>query len=214
MASNYEGNGMKAILGKKVGMTQVFTADGKMTAVTAILATPNVVVGHRTPEKDGYSAVILGFDSRKEISKPLTGQLKKNNIDEKIAVLKEFRTEEALPEIASTLTVSTFEAGEIVDVSGTSKGKGYSGVIKRHNFHRGPQTHGSDHHRKPGSIGSAFPQRVVKGRKMPGHMGSDTVTIKKLQIIEVHPDKNILLVKGAIPGSNGTVVEIRGYENA
>lgn len=205
---------MKAILGKKVGMTQVFTADGKMTAVTAILATPNVVVGHRTPEKDGYSAVILGFDTRKEISKPLAGQLNKNNISDKLAVLKEFRTEEALPEIASTLTVSTFEPGEIVDVSGTSKGKGYSGVIKRHNFHRGPQTHGSDHHRKPGSIGSAFPQRVVKGRKMPGHMGSDTVTIKKLEIVEVHPDKNILLVKGAIPGSNGTVVEIRGYENA
>lgn len=204
---------MKAILGKKIGMTQVFTTDGKMTAVTAIQATPNIVVGHRTAEKDGYSAVIVGFGTAKRMTKPLTGQLKKAGLEQTIAVLKEFKTDEQ-PEIASTVNVSTFQPGDKVDVIGMSKGKGYAGVIKRHNFHRGPETHGSDHHRATGSIGSMFPQRVVKGRRMPGHLGDDRVTIKKLEIIEVHPDKNILLIKGAIPGSKGTVVEVRGHVNA
>ncbi len=203
---------MKAIIGKKIGMTQVFTNDGKMVAVTAIMATPNVIVGHRTIENDGYSAAILGFGEAKETTKPLAGQLKKAAIDQKVAVLKEVRGQE-LPDIATAIDVSVFSPGDKVDVTGVSKGKGFTGVIKRHNFSRGPETHGSDHHRAPGSIGSAFPQRVIKGRRMPGHLGADRVTVKKLEIIEIHPDKNILLIKGAIPGAKGTVVEVRGADN-
>ncbi len=200
---------MKAIIGTKIGMTQVFTTDGKMIAVTAIQATPNIVLGHRTLEKDRYQAVIVGFGSAKRVTKPLAGQLKKAGVEHPMAVVKEFRTE-TLPDIASTLEVSAFEPGDKVDVVGISKGKGFQGVIKRHNFSRGPETHGSDHHRAPGSIGSMFPQHVIKGRRMPGHLGDDRVTIKKLEIVEVHPDKHILLIKGAVPGSNGTVVEVRG----
>jgi large subunit ribosomal protein L3 len=204
---------MKAIIGKKIGMTQVFTANGKMTAVTAVQADPNIVLGLKTAAKDGYEAVVIGYGSAKHMTKPLAGQVKKAGSDRSIRTVKEYRTDET-PEIASSIEVSAFEPGDKVDVIGMSKGKGYSGVIKRHNFHRGPETHGSDHHRAPGSIGSMFPQRVVKGRKMPGHLGDDRVTVKKLEIIEVHPDKNILLIKGAIPGSNGTIVEVRGYVNA
>lgn len=204
---------MKAIIGKKIGMTQVFTDNGKMVAVTAIQADPNIVISHRTEEKDGYKAAILGFGNAKRISKPLAGQLQKAGIEQQVSVIKEFTADE-LPEVASTVTVEVFQPGDKVDVAGISKGKGYAGVIKRHNFHRGPETHGSDHHRAPGSIGSMFPQRVTKGHRMPGHLGSDRVTVKKLEIVEVHPDKNILLVKGAIPGSKGTVVEVRGYDNA
>lgn len=202
---------MKALIGKKIGMTQVFTSDGKMIAVTAIQAEPNVVVAHKTTDKDGYEAVVLGFNTKKKhLSKPFTGQLKKAGIEQPVTMVKEFAVDGEAPAIASEITVSTFAAGDIVDVVGFSKGKGFQGVIKRHNFSRGPETHGSDHHRAPGSIGQAFPQRVVKGKKMPGHMGNERVTIKKLQIVEVHADKNILLVKGAIPGSRGSVVEVRG----
>lgn len=204
---------MKAIIGKKIGMTQVFTADGKMVAVTAVQATPNIVVAHKTTDKDGYNAVALGFDTKKKLTKPMAGQLKKAGIDQQVAVIKEFKAEGDMPAVASEVTVTTFQPGDVVDVTGTSKGKGYAGVIKRHHFSRGPETHGSDHHRAPGSIGSMFPQRVTKGHGMPGHLGSDTVTVKKLEIVEVHPDKNILLIKGAVPGSRGTVVEVRGADN-
>lgn len=204
---------MKAIIGKKIGMTQVFTADGAMTAVTAVQADPNAVLGHRTEEKDGYQAAILSFGKAKRASKPVAGQLKKAGVEQPVLKIKEFTAQE-LPAVGSTVTVAAFEPGDMVDVSGVSKGKGFAGVIKRHNFSRGPETHGSDHHRAPGSIGSAFPQRVVKGRRLPGHMGAERVTVKKLQIMEVHPDKNILLIKGAIPGANGTIVEVRGYDNA
>ncbi len=205
---------MKAILGKKIGMTQVFTAGGNMVPVTAIEAAPNFVVGHRTPEKDGYQAVILGFGNKKKISKPLTGQLKAAGIDAVVSELSEFKTTGELPAVASSVDVTSFTPGDFVDITGTSKGKGYAGVIKRHGFSRGPETHGSDHHRKPGSIGQMFPQRVVKGKRMPGHLGADRVTVQKLEVIEVHPDKNVLLVKGAVPGPRGSVVEVRGRENA
>lgn len=203
---------MKAIIGKKIGMTQVFTADGTMMAVTAILAEPNVVLGHRLVDKDGYRAAILGFGSSKKLSKPVAGQIKKAGV-ESVRTVKEFRAAE-LPEIASLIDVSIFSPGDKVDVAGVGKGKGFAGVIKRHHFSRGPQTHGSDHHRAPGSIGSAFPQRVVKGRRLPGHLGSNQVTVKKLEIIEVNPDRHLLLIKGAIPGSKGTIVEVRGVANA
>jgi large subunit ribosomal protein L3 len=205
---------MKALIGKKIGMTQVFTPEGKMIAVTAIQVTPNIVVAHKTTDKDGYEAVVLGFDTKgKHVSKPLAGQIKAAGIEKPVTMLKEFPVSGEAPAITSEITVGIFAPGDIIDVSGTSKGKGFQGVIKRHNFSRGPETHGSDHHRSPGSIGSAFPERVVKGKKMPGHMGSERVTIKKLQVVEVHADKNILLVKGAIPGSRGSVVEVRGTEN-
>lgn len=203
---------MKAIIGKKIGMTQVFTTGGQMVAVTAIQADPNIVIGHRTADKEGYSAAILGFGTAKRASKPLAGQLKASGIDQTVGVIKEFRVATP-PDIASAVTVDAFTPGDLVDVSGVSKGKGFAGVIARHNFSRGPESHGSQHHRAPGSIGSAFPQRVVKGRKMPGHLGAERVTIKKLEVVEVHPKHNILLIKGAIPGSKGTIVEVRGTEN-
>lgn len=203
---------MKAIIGKKIGMTQVFTVDGKMTAVTAIQAEPNIVLGHRTADKEGYQAAILGFGTAKKLTKPMIGQLKMAGV-ESVKVIKEFKTDE-LPEVASTVDVAVFTPGDKVDVSSVGKGKGFAGVIKRHHFSRGPETHGSDHHRAPGSIGSAFPQRVVKGRRLPGHLGSNQVTVKKLEVIEVHPDKHLLLIKGAIPGSKGTVVAVRGHVNA
>lgn len=205
---------MKALIGKKIGMTQVFTANGKMLAVTAVQIQPNMVVAHKTAEKDGYQAVVLATGTAKRMTKPLAGQMKKAGIDQSVAVLKEFRTTDEMPEQASSLDVSVFQPGDMIDVSGISKGKGYAGVVKRHNFSRGPETHGSDHHRAPGSIGSAFPQRVTKGHRMPGHMGADRVTVKKLEVIEVHPDHQILLIKGAIPGPKGSWVEIKGYENA
>lgn len=201
---------MKAILGKKVGMTQVFTAEGKMVAATAIQALPNVVLGHRTTEKDGYQAVILGTKSGKRVSKPLAGQLKKAGTGQLVNILREFKVSQGeLPAVASTVDISVFTPGEMVDIAGIGKGKGFAGVIKRHHFSRGPETHGSDHHRAPGSIGSMFPQRVIKGRRMPGHLGSDRVTVKKLEVLEIHPDQNILLVKGAVPGSKGTTLEIK-----
>ncbi len=204
---------MKAILGKKIGMTQIFTASGKMVPVTAIEATPNFVIGHRTPERDGYQAVVLGFGAKKRTTKPLAGQLKAVGIDTKVAKITEFAASGDLPEITSTVDITAFAPGDFVDVTGVSKGKGYAGVIKRHGFSRGPETHGSDHHRKPGSIGQMFPQRVVAGKKMPGHMGSQRITVSKLEVMEVHPDKHILLIKGAVPGSNGTVLEIRGRDH-
>lgn len=190
-------------------MTQVFTTDGKMIAVTALRAVPNKVVARRTKEKDGYAAVTLGIAGKGKVSKPLAGQLKKAGITSELTHLHEFKTDEQ-PEIGSTVDVASFAPGDKVNVSGVSKGKGYAGVIKRHHFSRGPETHGSDHHRKPGSIGSMFPQRVVKGRRLPGHLGSRQVTVKQLEVAEVHPESNLLLVKGAIPGSNGSLIEIQG----
>jgi len=204
---------IKAILGEKLGMSQIFDKDGKPIPVTVVKAGPCYVTDIKTLKDDGYEAVQLGFGQAKRLKKPEEGRLKKAKIKEKLKYFREFKIEdiEALKtlKLGEKIDVSVFQAGDKVMVSGISKGKGFAGVIKRHGFSRGPETHGSDHHRQPGSIGSMFPQRVIKGRKMPGHMGVERVTVKGLKVVKVLPETNTLLIKGAIPGPKKGLIEIR-----
>lgn len=208
---------MKGILGRKKGMTEVFTADGKLIPVTVIEVEDNVVSQIKTKETDGYDAIQLATVDKKESrsNKPETGHLKKANATPK-RFLKEIRgasvSEYALGDV---LKADTFAAGEMVDVTGTSKGKGFQGVIKRHGQHRGPMGHGSMYHRRPGSMGStSTPGRVFKGKKLPGHMGAETVTIQNLEVIKVDLDKNIILVKGSVPGAKGSILKIKSSVKA
>jgi len=205
---------IKAILGEKLGMSQIFDKEGKPVPVTVIKAGPCYITGIKTQENDGYEAVQLGFGQAKRLTKPEEGRLKKAKIKEKLKYFREFKIEdiEVLKnlKLGEKIDVSVFQEGDKVMVSGISKGKGFAGVIKRHGFSRGPETHGSDHHRRPGSIGSMFPQRVIKGRKMPGHMGAERITIKGLKVAKVLPETDILLIKGAIPGPKKGLIEIRG----
>jgi len=192
-------------IGKKIGMTRIFNENGKSIAVTVVKVESNVV----TQIKDnpsGTKNVQIASIKAKKLNKPETGHLKKAKQD-LYKTLKEFRTEKEY-KIGDQITVESFEEGDTVTISGISKGKGFAGVIKRHNFSRGPETHGSDHHRKPGSIGSMFPQHVLKGQKMPGHMGHEKVTVRNLKIHGIDKQDNLLLVSGAVPGSNGSVVYI------
>ena len=195
MASNTIG-----LIGRKVGMTQVFQDDGTMIPVSVVAIQPNTVTRLRTPERDGYAAVQIGTEPGKKLTKPETGQLRDLP---KVAVIREFRVEDLEGyEVGQTLDVNLFAAGDIIHVTGTSKGKGFAGNIKRNNFRRGPKTHGSDHHRAPGSIGpGTTPGRVYRGMKMAGHMGDERVTVKKLRVVRVDPDRNLLLVKGSVPGA-------------
>jgi large subunit ribosomal protein L3 len=201
------------LIGRKVGMTQVFQDDGTMVAVSVLAIEPNTVTRLRTTERDGYTAVQLGTEPGKKITKPEAGQLKDlPKAARDLGTLREFRVESVDEyEIGQTLSVADlFDAGDDVDVSGVSKGKGFAGHIKRHNFHRGPKTHGSDHHREPGSIGpGTTPGRVYKGLKMAGHMGDDTVTIKKVRVVRTDPDRNLLLVKGSLPGARGSLILVK-----
>jgi large subunit ribosomal protein L3 len=208
---------MAAILGKKLGMTQVFGEDGTVTPVTVIEAGPCKVTAVREPERDGYAAVQLAFGEVKQgkLSKGEEGHLKKAGAPP-MRHLVEFRDEDLGGgddepiKIGDDVTVASFEAGQKVKVSGVSVGKGFQGGIKRHNFSRGPVTHGSHNVRAPGSIGaSAFPARVFKGMKMPGQMGNKRVTQRGLEIAEVDAERNLLLVKGSVPGSRNAVVEVR-----
>lgn len=202
---------MKGILGRKVGMTQVFAQDGKLIPVTVVEVEPNVVTQIKTKETDGYDAIQLGVFDRKEKSanKPMIGHAKKANTNPK-RFLKEIRGVNVNDyTLGSTVGVNIFEAGEIVDVTGTSKGKGFQGVIKRHNYSRGPETHGSRFHRRPGSLGSMRLMRVAKGKKLPGHMGNETVTIQNLMIVEVNELDNYILVSGNIPGPKNSLVLIK-----
>jgi large subunit ribosomal protein L3 len=205
---------IKAILGEKLGMSQIFDKEGKPVPVTVIKAGPCYITGIKTQENDGYEAVQLGFGQAKRLTKPEEGRLKKAKIKEKLKYFREFKIEdiEVLKnlKLGEKIDVSVFQEGDKVMVSGISKGKGFAGVIKRHGFSRGPETHGSDHHRRPGSIGSMFPQRVIKGRKMPGHMGAERITVKGLKVAKVLPETDILLIKGAIPGPKKGLIEIRG----
>lgn len=202
---------MKGILGRKAGMTQVFTKEGKVIPVTVIEVEPNVVTQVKTKETDGYEAIQLGIVDRKEknATKASVGHAKKANTNPK-RFLKEIRdvnvTDYAL---GQTLTASVFEPGEMVDVTGTSKGKGFQGVIKRHGQSEGPKTHGSRYHRRPGSMGTMRPMRVLKGKKLAGHMGSETVTVQNLEIIEVNETENYILVSGNVPGPKNSLVLIR-----
>lgn len=204
---------LKMILGEKLKMSQIFDKDGKPIPVTVVKAGPCYVTAVRTKEKDGYEAVQLGYGQAKKLKKPEEGRLKKIKVEEKLKYFREFRVEnsEEIEKIkeGDKIDVSVFQEGEKVTVSGISKGKGFAGVIKRHGFARGPETHGSDHHRRPGSIGSMFPQRVVKGRKMPGHMGVERVTVKGLEIVKIIPETNILMIKGAVPGPRKGLLEIK-----
>ena len=201
------------LIGRKVGVTQVFQADGTMVAVSVLAIEPNTVTRLRTDERDGYTAVQLGTHEAKKLSKPEAGQLKALPKGvQGLATIREFRVDTVDGyELGQTVALGdVFAEGDLVDVTGVSKGKGFAGQIKRHNFHRGPKTHGSDHHREPGSIGpGTTPGRVYKGLKMAGHMGDDRVTIKKVRVVKADPDKSLLLVKGSLPGARGSLILVK-----
>ena len=201
---------MKGILGRKIGMTQVFTKDGNLIPVTVVEITPNVVMQVKTVETDGYSAIQLGVVDKKEknANRQEIGHAKKANTTPK-RFLKELRNVEGEYTIGQQIGANIFEVGEIVDVTGTSKGKGFAGSIKRHNQNRGPMGHGSHYHRGPGSLGTMLPKRVLKGKRLPGHMGNETITIQNLQIIEVNENENYILVSGNIPGAKNSLVLIK-----
>jgi large subunit ribosomal protein L3 len=200
------------ILGRKVGMTRIFADDGRWIPVSVVEAGPCTVVQCKTEETDGYTAVQLGFGEKKEsrATKPEQGHCAKNGVAVQ-AVLREFPLGDGdAPKPGDEVKVDMFEAGERVDVSGTSKGKGFAGVIKRHGFGGGPGGHGSHFHRAPGSIGqSADPAKVYKGKRMPGHMGHDRITGQNLEIVRVDAERNLLLLRGTIPGPKGGVIEIK-----
>ena len=201
----------KGIIGKKLGMTQVFADDGATVGVTAIEVEPSVIVQVKTKDKDGYDAIQLGYGriKQKNVTKPLQGHFSKANKGF-FRKLKEFQSESEKYESGQEITADIFQVGDFVDVVGTSKGKGFAGVVKRHGFAGGKATHGSMHHRAPGSIGaSADPARVFKGTKMGGQMGNVRKTIQNLQVWQVRPEKNLLLLKGSIPGSENGFVLIK-----
>ena len=201
----------KALLGKKLGMTQIFDEQGKVIPVTVIEAGPCTVVQIKTKDADGYEAVQLGFGEVKanKVIKPKAGHFKKANVEPK-KHLREFRLEEISYNVGDELKADVFTEGEFVDITGTTKGKGFQGVIKRHGQSRGPMGHGSMYHRRPGSMGpTSTPGRVFKGKKLPGHMGDETVTIQNLEIVEVNTVDNYILVSGNIPGAKNSLVLIK-----
>lgn len=202
---------MKGILGKKIGMTQIFTEEGIVVPVTVVEAGPNVVTQIKTVEKDGYSALQVGFGDAKEksLNKPQKGHLAAAKVLKKH--LKEFRMDSVEGfEVGQEIKADLFATGDKIDVSGISKGKGFQGPIKRHGQSRGPESHGSRYHRRPGSMGAcSFPGRVFKNKKLAGHMGSVKVTVQNLEVVKVDAEKNLILVKGAIPGAKGAIVTIK-----
>jgi large subunit ribosomal protein L3 len=197
------------LIGRKVGMTQVFAEDGTMVAVSVVAIEPNTVTRLRTTAQDGYTAVQVGTDVVKKLTKPEAGQLKDLP---NVSSIREFRVDSVDDySVGQVLGIAdVFAEGDLVDVTGISKGKGFAGVIKRHNFHRGPKTHGSDHHRAPGSIGpGTTPGRVYRGLKMSGHMGDERVTIKKVRVVRTDTDRNLLLVNGSLPGARGSLILVK-----
>ena len=207
----------KGLIGKKIGMTQIFDESGKVIPVTVIEAGPCVVAQVKTVETDGYQAVQLGFGDIKEkkLTKPAKGHFTKVNVTPK-KHLREFRLNsvEGLT-VGQELKADIFTAGDKIDIQGTSKGKGFQGVIKRHGQHRGPMGHGSMYHRRPGSMGAtSTPGRVFKGKKLPGQMGKETVTIQNLDVVRVDMDKNVILVKGSVPGAKGAILKIKSAVKA
>ena len=207
----------KGLIGKKIGMTQIFDEAGKVIPVTVIEAGPCVVSQVKTEETDGYNSIQLGFGAIKEskVNKPERGHFTKANIAP-ARYLREFRVDSIEDvKVGDELKADIFMAGDKIDIQGTSKGKGFQGVIKRHGQHRGPMGHGSMYHRRPGSMGStSTPGRVFKGKKLPGHMGAETVTIQNLEVIKVDLDKNIILVKGSVPGAKGSILKIKSSVKA
>ncbi len=197
------------LIGRKRGMTQVFQPDGTMVAVSVLEVAPNTVTRLRTADRDGYTAVQLGTDEKSKLSRPRAGQL--GDLPS-LGTLREFRVDDASGfEVGQTLAVAdVFTEGDLVDVTGVSKGKGFAGHVKRHHFGRGPTTHGSDHHREPGSIGpGTTPGRVYKGLRMAGHMGDERATTKKVRVVRADAEKNLLLLKGSLPGGRGSLILVR-----
>lgn len=206
----------KGILGKKVGMTQYFTEAGELIPVTVVEVTPNVVLQLKTIENDGYEAVQLGFDDLREVlsNRPAKGHVAKANATPK-RFIREFNNVELSEyEVGQGITVDVFKAGDIVDVTGTSKGKGFQGAIKRHGQSRGPMAHGSRYHRRPGSMGPVAPNRVFKGKNLAGRMGGDRVTIQNLEVVQVVPEKNVILIKGNVPGAKKSLITIKSAVKA
>ena len=202
----------KGLIGKKLGMTQIFDEQGKVIPVTVIEAGPCVVAQVKTVETDGYNAIQLGFGDVKEskVNKPEKGHFAKSKLTPK-KHLREFRLDSVENiNVGDELKADTFTAGDQLDIQGTSKGKGFQGVIKRHGQSRGPMGHGSMYHRRPGSMGpTSTPGRVFKGKKLPGHMGSQTITIQNLEVVRVDLDKNVILVKGSVPGAKGAILKLK-----
>ena len=207
----------KGIIGRKIGMTQIFDEKGNVIPVTVIEAGPCVVAQVKTIETDGYNSIQLGFGDVKEkhLNKPEIGHFTKSKLTPK-KYLREFRLDDISTfKVGDEVKADIFTAGEKVDIQGTSKGKGFQGVIKRHGQSRGPMAHGSKYHRRPGSMGStSTPGRVYKGKKLPGHMGNVTITIQNLEVIKVDMDKNVMLVKGSVPGVKGAIVKIKSAVKA
>ena len=202
---------MKGILGRKIGMTQVFTKSGKLIPVTVVSVEPNVVTQIKTKENDGYEAIQLGFDTKREklATKASIGHTNKANTTPKRFFREIKGVEISNYTLGQEVKVDIFTEGEMVDVTGTTKGKGFQGVIKRHGQSRGPMGHGSHYHRRPGSMGTMRPMRVFKGKALPGHMGIDTVTIQNLEIVAVDVENNVILIKGNVPGANKSLVIIK-----
>lgn len=201
----------KGILGKKVGMAQIFTGEGRAIPVTVIEAGPCIVVQKKTPEKDGYSAIQIGFSEKRErlFTKPAKGHFSKAGV-RPLRFLRELRVEDLEAyQVGQEIKADVFNPGEKVDVAGISKGKGFAGGIKRHGFHRGPMAHGSKYHRRPGSLGAKGPAKVFKGRKLPGHLGAGRVTVQNLEVIKVDAGRNMLAIKGAVPGPRGALVMVK-----
>ena len=196
----------KGILGKKVGMTQIFTESGELIPVTVVEATPNVVLQVKTVETDGYEAIQVGYQDKREVlsNKPAKGHVAKANTAPKRGEY----------EVGKEIKVDVFQAGDVVDVTGTTKGKGFQGAIKRHGQSRGPMSHGSRYHRRPGSMGPVAPNRVFKNKRLAGRMGGDRVTIQNLEVVKVDVERNVILIKGNIPGAKKSLITIKSAVKA
>ena len=206
----------KGILGKKVGMTQIFTESGELIPVTVVEATPNVVLQVKTVETDGYEAIQVGYQDKREVlsNKPAKGHVAKANTAPK-RFIKEFKNVELGEyEVGKEIKVDVFLAGDVVDVTGTTKGKGFQGAIKRHGQSRGPMSHGSRYHRRPGSMGPVAPNRVFKNKRLAGRMGGDRVTIQNLEVVKVDVERNVILIKGNIPGAKKSLITIKSAVKA
>ncbi|NSP70010.1 50S ribosomal protein L3 [Enterococcus faecalis] len=206
----------KGILGKKVGMTQIFTESGELIPVTVVEATPNVVLQVKTVETDGYEAIQVGYQDKREVlsNKPAKGHVAKANTAPK-RFIKEFKNVELGEyEVGKEIKVDVFQAGDVVDVTSTTKGKGFQGAIKRHGQSRGPMSHGSRYHRRPGSMGPVAPNRVFKNKRLAGRMGGDRVTIQNLEVVKVDVERNVILIKGNIPGAKKSLITIKSAVKA
>ncbi len=200
---------MKALVTRKLGMTSLLKEDGSAMAVTLLAASPNVVTQIKTAAKDGYEALQLGFEKQKKVAKPQAGHFKASKASPKI--IREFRLSEPIEiSVGDHLAADSFEVGDVIDVTATSKGKGFAGTIKRHGFHRGPKTHGGRSYRRPGSIGSMYPQRIFPGKKMAGHLGNSRVTTKNLRVAYIDQELGVIGVEGAVPGPKKGLVLLKG----